>query len=130
MAGDEPNENPNPKPAAASASELVDGMAHEENALDGKQATTDPVALASRLQHLSLSTQTIHADDFLNSHPSVAPPMHVATTFRYDDDPDKLVSWRNINVRSANPLISNLGRKGGFCFSLFFSFTNRRRRLP
>ncbi|KAI1488517.1 cystathionine beta-lyase [Biscogniauxia mediterranea] len=106
MAGDEPNENPNPKPAAASASELVDGMAHEENALDGKQATTDPVALASRLQHLSLSTQTIHADDFLNSHPSVAPPMHVATTFRYDDDPDKLVSWRNINPN--NPYDSHV----------------------
>ncbi|KAI0600153.1 cystathionine beta-lyase [Biscogniauxia sp. FL1348] len=106
MAGDEPNENPTSAAAAASAAKLVDGMAHEESALDGKQTMSDPIALASRLQHLSLSAQTIHADDFLNSHPSVAPPMHVATTFRYDDDPDKLASWRNINPN--NPYDSHI----------------------
>ncbi len=66
-----------------------------------KQATTttaDATAMASRLQHLSLSAQTIHADDYLNSHQSVAPPMHVSTTFRYNRDPDELRPWVNVNV--------------------------------
>ncbi|KAI1096072.1 PLP-dependent transferase [Rostrohypoxylon terebratum] len=71
--------------------ELVDGAAHEE----GKPKTA--TELASRLQHLSLSAQTIHADDFLNSHQSVAPPMHVSTTFRYSRNPDELQRWVNTN---------------------------------
>ncbi|KAI1188059.1 pyridoxal phosphate-dependent transferase [Nemania serpens] len=53
-------------------------------------AKQDAAALASRLQHLSLSTQTIHADDFLNTHSAVAPPMHLSTTFRYSENPDDL----------------------------------------
>ncbi|KAI1824457.1 pyridoxal phosphate-dependent transferase [Xylaria intraflava] len=47
-------------------------------------------AVESKLQNLSLSAQTIHADDFLNTHSAVAPPMHVATTFRYSRNPDEL----------------------------------------
>ncbi|KAI0483065.1 PLP-dependent transferase [Xylariaceae sp. FL0804] len=83
--------------------ELVDGMAHEnpingqDSASGGMKPLGDAVALASRYQHLSLSTQTIHADDYLNSHPAVAPPMHVSTTFRYSSDPEKLSPWANIN---------------------------------
>ncbi|GAW22801.1 hypothetical protein ANO14919_123440 [Xylariales sp. No.14919] len=57
----------------------------------------DATALASRLQHLSLSAQTIHADDFLNSHTAVAPPMHVSTTFRYSRNPDNLSYMKNTN---------------------------------
>ncbi|GAP85903.1 putative cystathionine beta-lyase [Rosellinia necatrix] len=55
----------------------------------------EAIALASRLQHLSLSAQTIHADDFLNSHAAVAPPMHVSTTFRYSRNPDDLDYMKN-----------------------------------
>ncbi|KAI0538267.1 Cys/Met metabolism PLP-dependent enzyme-domain-containing protein [Xylaria digitata] len=55
----------------------------------------DATALASRLQHLSLSAQTVHADDFLNSHTAVAPPMHVSTTFRYSRNPDDLSYMNN-----------------------------------
>ncbi|KAG4220010.1 hypothetical protein PC116_g31511 [Phytophthora cactorum] len=83
----------------ASKPELVEGIAHEKPVV-GIDETETPVTateLASRLQHLSLSAQTIHADDFLNSHQSVAPPMHVSTTFRYNDDPDELKPWTNIN---------------------------------
>ncbi|KAI0914762.1 Cys/Met metabolism PLP-dependent enzyme-domain-containing protein [Ustulina deusta] len=61
----------------------------------------DATALASRLQHLSLSAQTVHADDFLNSHAAVAPPMHVSTTFRYSRNPDDL-SYMN-NTSPNNP---------------------------
>lgn len=59
----------------------------------------DATALASRLQHLSLSAQTVHADDFLNSHSAVAPPMHVSTTFRYSRNPDELSYMVNTSVR-------------------------------
>ncbi|XXG94797.1 hypothetical protein Hte_001055 [Hypoxylon texense] len=94
--------------------ELVEGMAHENPVVTDVGAgsgTTDPepataAALAARLRHLSLSAQTIHADDFLNSHQSVAPPMHVSTTFRYNDDPDELRPWANINPN--NPYDSHV----------------------
>lgn len=62
-------------------------------------AQQDAVALASRLQHLSLSAQAIHADDFLNSHAAVAPPMHVSTTFRYSRNPEDLGYMKSSSVR-------------------------------
>ncbi|KAK4231035.1 cystathionine beta-lyase [Podospora fimiseda] len=48
-------------------------------------------------KELSLASRSVHADDYINNHQAVAPPMHVSTTFRYSDDPDKLVSWENTN---------------------------------
>ncbi|KAI8957703.1 cystathionine gamma-synthase [Daldinia sp. FL1419] len=92
----------------AAKPELVEGIAHEKPVV-GLDETETPVtasALASRFQHLSLSAQTIHADDFLNSHQSVAPPIHVSTTFRYNDDPDELKPWTNINPN--NPYDSHV----------------------
>ncbi|KAI0136424.1 Cys/Met metabolism PLP-dependent enzyme-domain-containing protein [Xylariales sp. AK1849] len=71
-------------------------MAHE-NPPDSTINSTYSQSPATRLQHLSLSTQTIHADDFLNSHQDVAPPMHVSTTFRYSRNPDELKQWANEN---------------------------------
>lgn len=50
------------------------------------------------LANLSLSSKTIHADDYLNEGTDVAPPMHVSTTFRYDRDPDKLKAWNERQV--------------------------------
>lgn len=41
-----------------------------------------------------LSTLLIHADDEDNRVPDVAPPINVATTFRYDDN--NLVPWRDV----------------------------------
>jgi len=37
------------------------------------------------------STRSLHADDVLNLVSDVAPPLHVATTFRYPRDPAVLV---------------------------------------
>lgn len=86
--------------------DLVKGMAHQ----DPTVSSTNAISLespATRLQHLSLSAQTVHADDFLNSsHQAVAPPMHVATTFRYNSDPDKLQAHHNENPN--NPLDSHV----------------------
>ncbi|KAI0135218.1 cystathionine gamma-synthase [Daldinia grandis] len=92
----------------AAKPELVEGIAHEKPVvgIDETEAPVTATALASRFQHLSLSAQTIHADDFLNSHQSVAPPMHVSTTFRYNDDPDELKPWTNINPN--NPYDSHV----------------------
>ncbi|KAL1839012.1 hypothetical protein VTJ49DRAFT_1987 [Mycothermus thermophilus] len=42
---------------------------------------------------LALASRSIHADDYTNTHPAVAPPMHVSTTFRYPRNPDELVPW-------------------------------------
>ncbi|KAJ5658953.1 hypothetical protein N7507_005404 [Penicillium longicatenatum] len=41
-------------------------------------------------QNIGTSTRSLHADDALNVVTDVAPPMHLATTFRYSDDPAKL----------------------------------------
>ncbi|MCJ1479945.1 hypothetical protein MMC06_000099 [Schaereria dolodes] len=43
------------------------------------------------LSTYSLATRAIHADDYLNTNADVAPPLHVATTFRYADHPDNLI---------------------------------------
>ncbi|KAK1833784.1 cystathionine beta-lyase [Podospora conica] len=48
-------------------------------------------------KQLSLASRSVHADDYINNHQAVAPPMHVSTTFRYSRNPDDLVSWENVN---------------------------------
>ncbi|KAJ4245537.1 hypothetical protein NW762_014046 [Fusarium torreyae] len=50
-----------------------------------------PEALSAAFGHeLSLSSKAVHADDYINNHRAVAPPLHTSTTFRYDSDPKKL----------------------------------------
>lgn len=46
----------------------------------------------------SLATQTVHADDPMNSYTDVAPALHVSTTFRYSDDPDKLKPVDDLDI--------------------------------
>jgi cystathionine beta-lyase len=46
----------------------------------------------------SVSTLSLHADDALNVVTDVVPPMHVATTFRYSNDPSKLVPAADATV--------------------------------
>ena len=60
-----------------------------------------PNKLAAAFENeLSLASRSVHADDYINNHQAVAPPLHVSTTFRYSDDPDKLGYLNNTNVRS------------------------------
>ncbi|KAK3395669.1 pyridoxal phosphate-dependent transferase [Sordaria brevicollis] len=66
--------------------------------------TKDPVlegpkklAAAFPNKELSMSSLSIHADDYINNHQAVAPPMHVSTTFRYAENPDDLRPWDNVN---------------------------------
>jgi hypothetical protein len=50
------------------------------------------------LANLSLSSKTVHADDFLNNGQDVAPALHVSTTYRYNKNPDKLTTWAEHDV--------------------------------
>ncbi|KAF3934195.1 hypothetical protein ABW20_dc0106424 [Dactylellina cionopaga] len=45
----------------------------------------------------SVGAQTclLHADEFLNDVNDVAPPIHVSTTFRYSNDPSKLIAVKD-----------------------------------
>lgn len=47
------------------------------------------------------ATLSIHADDRLNRVPDVAPPIHLATTFRYSDNPDELIPEAEQTVRTS-----------------------------
>jgi hypothetical protein len=53
---------------------------------------------AAFAQKLSLSSKAVHADDHINNHRAVAPPMHVSTTFRYNQNPDELNPGFNVDV--------------------------------
>ncbi|ROW18249.1 hypothetical protein VPNG_00223 [Cytospora leucostoma] len=50
---------------------------------------------AARNHELGLSSRAVHADDYINNHRAVAPPLHVSTTYRYSRDPDRLRQWDN-----------------------------------
>lgn len=65
-------------------------MSSEASGLNGSQNAEDH-SLDARLANLSLSSKSIHADDFLNKGQDVAPALHVSTTFRYSKNPDDLV---------------------------------------
>jgi hypothetical protein len=68
------------------------------NGTNGTQYQKDH-APSQGMSSLSLSSQAIHADDFLNVNQDVAPALHVSTTFRYSSDPDKLVPNHELDVR-------------------------------
>lgn len=83
-----PADEAGPSAAAIAAAE---GQAGDEGRGGG------PGALASHFgaHQLGLSSLSVHADDYINSHRAVAPPLHVSTTFRYNDDPERLAQWEN-----------------------------------
>jgi hypothetical protein len=80
--------------------------------LEKKAAGASPDQLTAAFgRQLSLASRSIHADDYTNTHPAVAPPMHVSTTFRYSDNPDELLPWADMDVSylSQNPHGTALG---------------------
>ncbi|POS83192.1 PLP-dependent transferase, partial [Erysiphe pulchra] len=59
-------------------------------------------SLEEHVSKLSISSKAIHSDDFLNGDQGdVAPPLHVSTTFRYNDNPDSLVSSREHDTQTS-----------------------------
>jgi hypothetical protein len=65
-------------------------MATNASGLNGHE-NHEAAHLDKEVAKLSLSSKTIHADDFLNNGQDVAPPLHVSTTFRYSNNPDALI---------------------------------------
>jgi len=59
----------------------------------------DPAPLPTQ----SLATLGIHADDPINSYTDVAPALHVSTTFRYPQDPDKCVPVDDLDIPDRAP---------------------------
>jgi len=85
--------------------EVIEQIAHQDGSAAQQQhhQSDGQEQKKEKKKQLSLTARAIHAGDHLNSHHAVAPPMHVSTTFRYSDDPDKLAAWDNVNVR--DPLV-------------------------
>lgn len=78
-------------------------MSTEVPVLNGRpngQENHDAHHIESELAKLSLSSKTIHSDDFLNIGHDVAPPLHVSTTFRYSNNPDALLPAADREVRA------------------------------
>ncbi|KAM6486667.1 cystathionine gamma-synthase [Trichoderma sp. SZMC 28011] len=50
---------------------------------------------------LSLATRAVHADANVDSHPAVAPALHTSTTYRFADDPDELVPFKDLDPERA-----------------------------
>jgi cystathionine beta-lyase/cystathionine gamma-synthase len=67
-------------------------------------------SITRALPSLSLSTQSVHADDHLNVVDDVAPPVHITTTFRYPRDPSLL---RPHHERTQQPVLDI----GEHCYS-------------
>ncbi|KAL1305690.1 hypothetical protein AAFC00_007281 [Neodothiora populina] len=73
--------------------------------MNGSNKDSAPtVPASSNKSHYSFATLGVHGDDACNSTTDVAPALHVSTTFRYSDDPDKLVPAVD-GEATRNPLI-------------------------
>ncbi len=59
-------------------------------------------------QKHSLATIAIHSDDAMQNVTDVAPPMHVSTTFRYQDKPEDLTpEWKMANRDPHHPPVDS-----------------------
>ena len=54
-------------------------------------------------KHYSLATRSVHADDTINETTDVAPALHVSSTFRYPEDPDKLRPTDDLDIPGREP---------------------------
>ncbi|KAL6805481.1 cystathionine gamma-synthase [Trichoderma sp. SZMC 28012] len=50
---------------------------------------------------LSLATRAVHADANVDSHSAVTPALHTSTTYRFADDPDELVPFKDLDPERA-----------------------------
>lgn len=88
--------------------------AHQARVDDDDAGKAPPAADFDALDldpNISLATHALHADTSLNLQTDVAPSIHVATTFRYDKDPNNL---RPFQTRSPAGLSPN-----EYCYSRY-----------
>ena len=66
-------------------------MSHKSDGLTAVSNDASFPQTAIKSKELHPSTLAVHADDGLNRTADVVPPLHVATTFHYAQDPNDLV---------------------------------------
>ena len=66
---------------------------------DSTPRETDGKIQVSQKPQWRPSTLSVHADDPCNNVTDVAPPIHVATTYRYSNNPDELQPTYDTDVR-------------------------------
>ncbi|GFP55426.1 uncharacterized trans-sulfuration enzyme YHR112C [Trichoderma asperellum] len=49
----------------------------------------------------SLATRAVHADADINGHSAIAPALHTSTTYRFADDPNDLVAFKDLQPEEA-----------------------------
>lgn len=47
----------------------------------------------------SLATRAVHADADIDDHSAIAPALHTSTTYRFADDPNDLVAFKDLQVK-------------------------------
>lgn len=79
------------------------------NSMEGVQSNNNgemPTVQGARMsEEYALATLAIHADDAVNVLTDVAPPMHVSTTFRYDNSTLDPVGDEEVSFTSPKALI-------------------------
>ena len=73
--------------------ESVDQLKSLAGASDGPEHPA-----LDKTSHISMASRAIHADDSFKQTTDVTPTMHLSTTFRYEDDPEKLVMAKEAPV--------------------------------
>ncbi|KAM0258785.1 hypothetical protein ACHAQJ_003627 [Trichoderma viride] len=56
---------------------------------------------SKRENGLSLATRAVHADADIDGHSAVAPALHTSTTYRFADEPDELVPFKDLQLEEA-----------------------------
>lgn len=81
----------------------------------GDSGHVEAEAISLALRDARPATLALHADEALRLVDDIAPPIHVSTTYKYPNDPERLMPF--------------YGREIGVCKSLFLSFA-RELTLP
>lgn len=70
------------------------------NGTGGDSERVEAETISLPLRDARPATLALHADEALRLVDDIAPPIHVSTTYKYPDDPDKLRPFygRNIDV--------------------------------
>jgi hypothetical protein len=75
---------------------------------DSEQVKAESLSLA--LRDARPATLAVHADEGLRLVDDIAPPIHVSTTYKYPDDPEKLMPFYGRDIGVCTPESSSSAR--------------------
>ena len=75
---------------------------------DSEQVKAESLSLA--LRDARPATLAVHADEVLRLVDDIAPPIHVSTTYKYPDDPEKLIPFYGRDIGVCKPMPSSFAR--------------------